>query len=77
MSNYMKVLGQKALEEPTRAEALVRKQLRERHAKHERDNAERALSPEERKTKKIEYWKIVGSGSLSAGSSLLHMTAFL
>lgn len=76
MSNFMKVLGPIALEEPTRAEALVRRQIRERTAKHEQANAERALTDEQRRIKKIEYWRQLGGGTLSAGSPLVHIAAF-
>ncbi|KAM0683320.1 U4/U6 small nuclear ribonucleoprotein Prp3 [Mitosporidium daphniae] len=70
------VLGPIALEEPTRAEALVRRQIRERTAKHEQANAERALTDEQRRIKKIEYWRQLGGGTLSAGSPLVHIAAF-
>ena len=76
MSNFMKVLGSVALEEPTRAEALVRRQIRERTAKHEQANAERALTEEQRRAKKIEYWRQIGGGTLAAGSPLLYMAVF-
>lgn len=47
----MHVLGDDAIKDPTKIEAEVRKQVEERRLRHERENEERKLTPEERKEK--------------------------
>ena len=51
MSNLMRVLGTEAVQDPTKVEAAVRKQMEKRKAQHEKMNAERKLTPEQRKDK--------------------------
>ena len=51
MSNLMRVLGTEAVQDPTKVEAHVRAQMSKRLAAHEKANAERKLTPEERKAK--------------------------
>jgi U4/U6 small nuclear ribonucleoprotein PRP3 len=52
LSNMMRVHGTSAIMDPTALEAVVQKQVAERKQKHERDNAERALTPAQRREKK-------------------------
>jgi len=52
LSNMMRVLGTDAIMEPSAMEAKVRSQMQERLDSHERHNAERMLTPEQRKAKK-------------------------
>ena len=51
MSNLMRVLGNEAVQDPTKVEAHVRKQMAERLANHQKANAERKLTPEQRRQK--------------------------
>ncbi|XP_059094807.1 U4/U6 small nuclear ribonucleoprotein Prp3-like isoform X2 [Tigriopus californicus] len=51
MSNLMRVLGTEAVQDPTKIEAHVRAQMAKRLDTHEKANAERKLTPEERKAK--------------------------
>ncbi|PAV59054.1 hypothetical protein WR25_10760 [Diploscapter pachys] len=56
ISNLMRVLGSDAIQDPTKMEAHVKKQMAERVKKHEQANAERKLTTEQKaakKTKKI------------------------
>uniref|UniRef100_A0A915ARM2 U4/U6 small nuclear ribonucleoprotein Prp3 n=1 Tax=Parascaris univalens TaxID=6257 RepID=A0A915ARM2_PARUN len=56
LSNLMRVLGSEAVQDPTKMEAHVRKQMAERQRKHESANAQRKLTKEqisEKKTRKI------------------------
>ncbi|KAK0416234.1 hypothetical protein QR680_012365 [Steinernema hermaphroditum] len=56
MSNLMRVLGNEAIQDPTKMEEHAKKQAAERQAKHQQANEERKLTKEERaakKTKKI------------------------
>ncbi|CAB3403480.1 unnamed protein product [Caenorhabditis bovis] len=53
IGNLMRVLGNEAIQDPTKMEAHVRKQMAERLKKHETLNAERKLSDDQRKAKKI------------------------
>ena len=48
MSNLMRVLGNEAVLDPTKVEASVREQMAKRLANHEKMNAERKLTPEQR-----------------------------
>uniref|UniRef100_A0A914VTI5 Small nuclear ribonucleoprotein Prp3 C-terminal domain-containing protein n=1 Tax=Plectus sambesii TaxID=2011161 RepID=A0A914VTI5_9BILA len=49
----MRVLGSEAVQDPTKMEAHVRKQMAERQRKHEQDNLDRQLTSEQRSAKKI------------------------
>jgi len=51
LSNLMRVLAMDHVQDPTKVEASVRKQVEERRRKHEEENAERKLKKEERKRK--------------------------
>jgi U4/U6 small nuclear ribonucleoprotein PRP3 len=56
MANLMRVLGNEAIQDPTKMESFVRQQEAERLKKHLDANAERKLSKKERgekKTRKI------------------------
>nr|CDJ84867.1 Pre-mRNA-splicing factor 3 domain containing protein [Haemonchus contortus] len=56
ISNLMRVLGSDAVQDPTKMEAHVRKQMADRLKKHQQANAERKLTDEQKavkKTKKI------------------------
>jgi U4/U6 small nuclear ribonucleoprotein PRP3 len=53
ISNLMKVLGNDAIQDPTRMEAHVRKQIMERMQKHQQENEERKLTKEQKSAKKI------------------------
>ena len=50
-SNMMRVLGEQAVKDPTAVENRVNKEIAQRLADHERMNAERALTPEQRREK--------------------------
>jgi U4/U6 small nuclear ribonucleoprotein PRP3 len=53
ISNLMRVLGNEAVQDPTKIEAHVRAQMAERQRKHEEANAARKLSKDERKAKAL------------------------
>ncbi|KPM11947.1 U4/U6 small nuclear ribonucleoprotein Prp3-like protein [Sarcoptes scabiei] len=53
MSNMMRVLGQQAVQDPTKIEAHVREQIMKRQKAHEENNAARKLTGEQKKQKKI------------------------
>ncbi|WWC60182.1 uncharacterized protein I303_102747 [Kwoniella dejecticola CBS 10117] len=57
LANLMKVLTSDAVQDPTKVEAKVRKEVAQRAHNHEKDNAERKLTPEQRKEK--EYNQLV------------------
>ena len=51
LANLMKVLTSDAVQDPTKVEAKVRREVQNRADKHEQDNQERKLTPEERAEK--------------------------
>lgn len=51
LSNLMRVLTSEAVADPTKVEARVRREVAARKEQHERDNAERALTPDQRREK--------------------------
>uniref|UniRef100_A0A0N5AQE5 U4/U6 small nuclear ribonucleoprotein Prp3 n=1 Tax=Syphacia muris TaxID=451379 RepID=A0A0N5AQE5_9BILA len=53
LSNLMRVLGSDAVQDPTKMEAHVRKQMADRQRKHEAANASRKLTKEQKSEKKI------------------------
>ncbi|EFO24091.1 hypothetical protein LOAG_04390 [Loa loa] len=53
LSNLMRVLGSDAVQDPTKVEAHVRKQMAERQRKHEAANQQRKLTKEQRSEKKV------------------------
>lgn len=54
LANLMKVLTSDAVQDPTKVEAKVRREVQQRADKHEQDNLERKLTVEERKQKEYE-----------------------
>lgn len=54
LANLMKVLTSDAVQDPTKVEAKVRKEVANRATKHEKDNQERKLTVEERKEKEYQ-----------------------
>ncbi|EJW86193.1 hypothetical protein WUBG_02894 [Wuchereria bancrofti] len=69
LSNLMRVLGSDAVQDPTKVEAHVRKQMAERQRKHEVTNQQRKLTKDQRSEKKIR--KIKEDTSLA-----VHMTVY-
>lgn len=53
ISNLMRVLGTDAIQDPTKMEAVVRKQMAEREQKHIDENRSRKLTREEKASKAI------------------------
>jgi U4/U6 small nuclear ribonucleoprotein PRP3 len=51
ISNLMKVLGDEAIQDPTKIEAKVRKEMEERQRQHDMANEQRKLTPAERRAK--------------------------
>jgi len=51
MSNFMRVLGNDAIQDPTRMEKFARDQVEKRKNKHEAANEARKLTPEQKKEK--------------------------
>ncbi|VDN42520.1 unnamed protein product [Gongylonema pulchrum] len=68
LSNLMRVLGSDAIQDPTKVEAHVRKQIAERQRKHETANQQRKLTKEQRSEKKIR--KIKEDTSLAVHAAL-------
>ena len=57
ISNMMRVLESDAVQDPTKVEAHVRAQMAKRLANHEKANAERKLTPDQRKQKMMRKLK--------------------
>lgn len=57
MANLMRVLGTEAVQDPTKVEAHVRAQMAKRQRAHEEANANRKLTKEQRRQKKIDKIK--------------------
>lgn len=57
LANLMKVLTSDAVQDPTKVEAKVRREVQNRADKHVQDNEDRKLTPEQRKEK--EYQKML------------------
>lgn len=51
ISNLMRVLGEEAIQDPTKVEARVRKEMQQRQRMHEKANEQRKLTAEERRAK--------------------------
>ncbi|KAK4513427.1 uncharacterized protein ATC70_005428 [Mucor velutinosus] len=51
ISNLMRVLGEEAIQDPTKVEAKVRKEMELRQKMHDKANEQRKLTPEERRAK--------------------------
>ncbi|KAL3101985.1 hypothetical protein niasHS_003394 [Heterodera schachtii] len=69
ISNLMRVLGTDAIQDPTKMEAKVRKQMAERAQKHVEDNRSRKLTREEKAAKAI---RKIGEDTTLA----VHVTVF-
>ncbi|KAL3100104.1 hypothetical protein niasHS_000715 [Heterodera schachtii] len=69
ISNLMRVLGTDAIQDPTKMEAKVRKQMAERAQKHVEDNKNRKLTREEKAAKAI---RKIGEDTTLA----VHVTVF-
>lgn len=54
IANLMRVLGNEAIQDPTKVESMVRKQMAERQDQHEMHNAIGKLTDEQRKEKKAQ-----------------------
>lgn len=54
LANLMKVLTSDAVQDPTKVEAKVRREVTMRAFKHEKDNEQRKLTPEQRKEKEYQ-----------------------
>lgn len=57
ISNLMRVLGNEAIQDPTKIEAHVREQMARRQKEHEEANQSRKLTDEEKREKKIKKLK--------------------
>ncbi|KAG8194722.1 hypothetical protein JTE90_026373 [Oedothorax gibbosus] len=57
MSNLMRVLGNQAVQDPTKVEAHVREQMAKRQKAHEEANAARKLTVEQKREKKVRKLK--------------------
>ena len=53
LSNFMRILGDQAIADPSKVEQKVIQQVRARELKHEMDNLARKLTPSQRREKKI------------------------
>jgi len=53
LSNFMRILGDQAIADPSKVEQKVIEQVRARELKHEMDNLARKLTPAQRREKKI------------------------
>jgi len=53
LSNFMKVLGDQAVADPSKIEGMVMQQMQQRVINHEMRNLSAKLTPKERKEKKI------------------------
>lgn len=69
-ANFMKVLGDQAVMDPSQMEAVVMKQVQARKLKHEQMNMERALTPAQKKEKRARKL-------LEQDSSSVHVALFL
>jgi len=61
LANLMKVLTSDAVQDPTKVEAKVKREVAMRAHKHEKDNQERKLTAEERKEKEYSAMQARGS----------------
>ena len=69
-ANFMKVLGDQAVMDPSQMEAVVMKQVQARKLKHEQMNKERALTPAQKKEKRARKLS-------EQDSSSVHVALFL
>lgn len=57
ISNLMRVLGNEAIQDPTKIEAHVREQMAKRQKEHEESNSSRKLTDEQKREKKVKKLK--------------------
>lgn len=57
ISNLMRVLGNEAIQDPTKIEAHVREQMAKRQKEHEESNTSRKLTDEQKREKKVKKLK--------------------
>ena len=74
ISNLMRVLGTDAIQDPTKMEAVVRKQMAERAQKHVEDNTQRKLTREEKAAKAIR--KVAEDTSLAVHVAVFKFVKF-
>lgn len=70
MSNYMKVLADQAIQDPTKMENIVQNQIQKRKDLHDQTNLDRQLTKEERREKKKKKYKEELNGKV------IHIAAF-
>ncbi|KAK6741551.1 hypothetical protein RB195_009424 [Necator americanus] len=75
ISNLMRVLGSDAVQDPTKMEAHVRKQMADRLRKHQQANAERKLTDEQKAAKKTK--KIAEDTSLAVHVAVYRIKSLL
>ncbi|EYC10215.1 hypothetical protein Y032_0057g2825 [Ancylostoma ceylanicum] len=75
ISNLMRVLGSDAVQDPTKMEAHVRKQMADRLKKHQQANAERKLTDEQKAAKKTK--KIAEDTSLAVHVAVYRVKSLL
>uniref|UniRef100_A0A0K0DQ48 U4/U6 small nuclear ribonucleoprotein Prp3 n=1 Tax=Angiostrongylus cantonensis TaxID=6313 RepID=A0A0K0DQ48_ANGCA len=75
ISNLMRVLGNDAVQDPTKMEAHVRKQMADRLKRHQQANAERKLTDEQKAAKKTK--KIAEDTSLAVHVSVYRVKSLL
>ena len=75
LSNLMRVLGNDAIQDPTKMEAKVKEQMKKRQDAHSKHNEEKKLTEEERREKKRrKYMEDVSGGTLVAVFRYLNLT---
>ncbi|BGP48773.1 U4/U5/U6 small nuclear ribonucleoprotein prp3 [Rhodotorula kratochvilovae] len=75
ISNMMRVLTQEAIADPTKVEAQVRREMVARERKHVKENAERALTAEEKREKReLEYAKDEAKGIQAAAFKVRYLS---
>jgi U4/U6 small nuclear ribonucleoprotein PRP3 len=57
LSNFMKILGDQAVADPSKVEQRVMQQMQQRVLNHEMRNLANALTPKEKREKKLRKWK--------------------
>lgn len=71
LANLMRVLGNEAIQDPTKMEQFVRAQVADRKRKHEATNEARKLTPEERRLKRLrKLCDAAGPGAIAVTSSI-------
>ncbi|WKX98488.1 hypothetical protein Q1695_013849 [Nippostrongylus brasiliensis] len=75
ISNLMRVLGSDAIQDPTKMEAHVRKQMADRLKRHQQANAERKLTDEQKAAKKTK--KIAEDTSLAVHVAVYRVKSLL